>query len=177
MSDSRHLRVAILTTATPKEVFATIRRLTSALPDAQADLERIGTPIVNTRPPRFSIRLPGGGSDSTVGWAGRVTTVANGTLIVARTNRTPVIWQGAIGVAVVLAGTLVNRREVLARGGQAALVIGLLLALPAISAWYRATHLSDRGRRGALILRDVLLSRLPNSSLVEIPQDGVVSIE
>ena len=50
------------------------------------------------------------------------------------------------------------------------MAIPLFVGIIILTGWYRTTHLSDKARRDALDLRDVLLSVLPNASLVDVPE-------
>src|SRR3954453_4095058 len=70
MSGSRHLRVRLQTSASPAQVFAVMRGLTSARPESLRSFSPLGAPTVSTHSPRFTIRAPGGRGDAPVAWAG-----------------------------------------------------------------------------------------------------------
>ena len=162
-----HLRIAILTSATPAEVFATIRGLASARRASLDRLRDFGMPRVSTRPPRFTIRAPIQGRHAPVGWSGTVSAMPQGSLIVASTNRTAALWQAGVFIAVVVVGSLL--RGVNGDSDDTGLrwPVTIFCCIGAVVCWYRATHLSESARRDAFFLRDELLARLPNSSLVD----------
>ena len=170
MSGSRHLRVRLQTSASPEQVFAVMRGLTSARRESVRSFAPIDVPTVSTRPPRFSIRAPvGGRGDAPVAWAGEVTEAPPaGSLIVARTNRSTALWQAGIGVVACLA-TIVWFGSTGQSTAWSLFVLSVFMSIFATMGWTRATRLRERDKRNARVLLDVLIERLPDASLIEGP--------
>src|SRR5947199_10758131 len=162
MPGSRHLRVRIQTSASPKDVFAVMRGMTSALPDSLRDFSSIGVPAVSTRPPKFRIGAPSrGGGDAPVAWVGEVTEqTVTGSLIIAHTSRSAALWQGGVGVAVCFV-TIVWAGSTRQLGFGTLFVMSTLISIFATTGWVRSMRLPDRDKRNALLLIDFLVKRLP----------------
>ena len=130
----------------------------------------MGAPTVSTRPPRFTIRAPvGGRGDAPVAWAGEVTEAPReGSLIVARTNRSAALWQAGVGVTVCFA-TIVWAGSTGQNNFWSLFVMSVFISILATTGWIRATHLRERDKRNASVLLDVLMKRLPDASLIEGP--------
>jgi hypothetical protein len=129
----------------------------------------MGSPVVSTHPPRFTIRAPAGRGDAPVAWSGEVTEVPmTGSLIVARTNRSAALWQAGIGVAVCLVTIMWSGSAGQSTFGSL-FVMSAFISIFATMGWTRATRLGERDRRNALKLLDVLMKRLPDASLIEGP--------
>lgn len=90
-------------------------------------------------------------------------------MLVAKTNRSWAWWQGAIAIVIAIALAFVGggRRQIYDPAANLAIIIFVIAA--GTTAWYRATHLSERHRQSALALRDLLIARLPNATLVQPP--------
>ena len=108
---------------------------------------------------------PGLRRSARVGWTGRLSLVPAGTLIVARTNRSSAAWQAAFAIVVFIGLVILDRGSGVTSGRLSALATALIVLLVAVVGWYRSTHLSERDVRDALVLRDILLARLPHSML------------
>ena len=169
MSQSGHLHVRIQTSASPEQVFKVMRELTSARTENLRRLSSIGVPSVGTRPPRFTIRAPASArGDTPVAWAGEVTPSATGSVIVASTNRAWAIWRAGFFITVVFVVIFwAGSRGSL--DGFSLFVLCALISVAASIGWTQATHLRDRDNKNALALLEVLMTRLPDASLVESP--------
>ena len=162
------LRIAIATTASPDEVFAAIERLRSAPPTFPGTSVRIGVPTVSTRPPTFMIRAQGMAYKAPIGWVASVHSTTQGSLIIAQTDRSNAGWAAAAPLVFLTAVVIVNRNSDV-RFGNPAVALAVFAAILIPVGWYRTTHLSDYERRKALALRDLLLSTIPDASLVPVP--------
>jgi hypothetical protein len=103
------MNIAIVTTASTDEVFRDLRSLTSAMPAALARFAGYRAPLVSTRPPNFTIRASGVTGSAPVAWVGKVEATPEGSLIVARTDRSWAAWQSAAALAFLLVFTVINR--------------------------------------------------------------------
>ena len=163
------MRATITTSATPKEVFAILVCLTSALPSSTQDFERMGgAPSVSIGQPQFSVRVPPFfRGDVPVAWSGEVTAAPRGgSLIAARTTRA---WR--TGPFAALSLMTIFSLSTYFRDAPGSGVTAFLTSVVAVTAatvgWYQATHLRDSDKRKALELLEIIVKRLPDSSLVE----------
>jgi hypothetical protein len=161
MSGSGHLRIRIQTSASSKEVFAVLRGLTSARPESLESFSLTGVPFVSTHPPRFTIRVlrRGRRGDTPVAWAGELREAPAGSLIVARTNRAPAIWQASVTIAVAFATMLWAGSTGRMNGFWPLFVMSALISIVATGGWIQATRLREGDKRDALALLDVLMAQ------------------
>ena len=171
MSTSGHLHVRLHTTASPDEVFEVLRGL--ALPaKTRAWLRGIGAPSVRVRPPRFRITLSSHfRHDLPLSWVGQVSQASSeGSLIVAHTDRSIMIWVTVGGVGAILASIGFSGLARLLIHVGPLFVMSILIYIAGWNAWHFANHLDDRDQKEALMLLEVFMKRLPNVSVLEVPK-------